>query len=65
MRTKASEVQGYSCLTQLTRQAKIKAAQAFGQEDDITVLTVAFAPADMLSEDGAKSKSQPLNPERK
>lgn len=45
------ELFGFERTAQLSRepaQAVAQAAQAFGQEDDITVLTVAFAPAEVL-----------------
>jgi hypothetical protein len=45
-------------------EAIAAAAQRFGQEDDITVLTVRFAPRVMVSEDGAKSHSQSTSPNR-
>jgi serine phosphatase RsbU (regulator of sigma subunit) len=40
------------------------AAKRFGQDDDITVLTVRLAPADIPSENGAKSQSLSMSPDR-
>ncbi len=50
-RNKAGELFGFERATQLSTEPAEKvaqAAQAFGQEDDITVLTVTFAPAGVL-----------------
>lgn len=43
-------------------EAIAHAAQQFGQEDDITVLTLRFAPADRPSENGAKFQSRSMSP---